>query len=1018
MLLNAQGISPQATSSQRWKLPFLVDKLEEQRSDFIPFIGITETWLKSYITDSQIAIENYSSIRSDRNRIQRGGVLMYVHNSLPVSNVVAYDKGKCEAVMGTLSSINTILITLYRPPGTQDEMFRELLAEIQQYLDNAMERKHHDIYIMGDFNLPSIDWMSLADDHSQGQVRGNVPTQRLFDFMGANFLTQVVDVPTREGKTLDLVLTNCPRYVHEVVSEKLPISDHNMVSVTTGFDWRTATSDRAGGVVPDPESFAALNCYEGDHEKMSSLLGEVNWKQLNDSCKESGDDDGSMFMELIRLTCLQIALLTCPRKRLPDRPTNRAKPPGKRTNKKKEILRRKKRKLKARIRALEASDPTSPMIKTLSENVSLLNVEIRDAIDEYFNKRELKAVATVKKNPRFFFSYAKRHSKVKSNVGPLRNGDENLSTDSKVMADILQTQYLSAFTDPSNPNIRDTTSELPETKCRLENLDFTEEDIVKAIDEINTYSSTSHECIPACLLKACKVNLSLPLLILWEESFAQGKIPASLKEQFITPIFKKGSKSDPANYRPVSLTSHVIKIFERIIRNNMVNYLEENYLLSNKQHGFRKGRSCLTQLLSHYDTILRNLNSGDETDVIYLDFSKAFDKVDHGLLLKKLKHYGVGGKLLEWIREFLVNRKQIVTVNGVHSEPADVLSGVPQGTVLGPLLFLLYINDLEKVVSTSVVASFADDTRLLAPIREEGDTVLLQEDMNSVVTWSVENNMVLHEGKFEFLCYRNGSSKWLEEMPFTDQYLKYTTPAGITLCPQSSVRDLGVILSSDYHWRTHINQIAAGARQLASWALGVFRDRSAAVMLTIWKSLIRCKLEYCCPLWHPHRLEDVKTLENVQRFFTRHIAGMEGADYWERLKRLRLQSLQRRRERYITIHMWKLLHKLVPNDLNVEFYHRERLGWRARIPVLFKRSRQSSSTIFDASFAVNGPKLWNLLPKSANSATTLDSFKVHLGAFLESVPDCPPTTGYTAANANSMLNWCNFNQQGGLRQKL
>ena len=200
--------------------------------------------------------------------------------------------------------------------------------------------------------------------------------------------------------------------------------------------------------------------------------------------------------------------------------------------------------------------------------------------------------------------------------------------------------------------------------------------------------------------------------------------------------------------------------------------------------------------------------------MIYLDLSKAFDKVDHGLLLKKLKHYGVGGKLLEWIREFIVKRRQIVTVNGVHSDPADVLSGVPQGTVLGPLLFLLYINDLEKVVSISVVASFADDTRLLAPIREEGDTVLLQEDMNSVVTWSVENNMVLQEGKFEFLCYRTGSFKWFEEMPFTDQYLKYTTPAGITLCPQLSVRDLGVILSSDYHWRAQINQIAAGATSI------------------------------------------------------------------------------------------------------------------------------------------------------------------------------------------------------------
>ena len=1019
MLLNAQGITPQATSSQRWKLPFLVDKLEEQRSDFIPFIGITETWLKSYITDSQIAIENYSSLRSDRHRIQRGRVLMYVHNSLPVSEVVTYDKGKCEAVMGTLSSINTILVTLYRPPGTSDEMFRELLLAVQQYLDNAMDRKHHDIYIMGDFNLPSIDWKTLADDHSQGQVRGIVPAQRLFDFMGTNFLTQIVDVPTREENTLDLVLTNCPQYIHEVQSEKLPISDHNLVSVTTGFDWRTPTSDRTGGVFPDPDSFGALNCYEGDYQKMGSLLDEVNWERLRDCCIDSGDDDGSMFMELIRLTCLQLALLTCPRKRIPDRPCNGAQPTKKKkTNKKKEILRRKKRKLKARIRALEALDPTAPNIKTLSDNVNLLNIEMRDAINEEFNRREMQAVATVKKNPRFFFSYAKRYSKLRSNVGPLRNEDESLTTDPKAMADILQTQYLSAFTDPSNPHIKDTTAALPEADCKLEDLKFDEEDIIKAIDEINTYSSTSHGCIPACILKACKEKLSHPLMMLWEQSFAKGKIPSSLKDQFITPIFKKGSKSDPANYRPVSLTSHVIKIFERIIRNTMVSYLEDNYLLSNKQHGFRKGRSCLTQLLSHYDAILRNLNSEDETDVIYLDFSKAFDKVDHGLLLKKLKHYGIGGKLLDWIREFLVNRKQIVTVDGIHSEPADVLSGVPQGTVLGPLLFLLYINDLEKVVSTSAVASFADDTRLSASIREEGDTKLLQEDMNRVVTWSVDNNMVLHEGKFEFLCYRTGSSKWLEEMPFTSPYLEYTTPAGFTLSPQSSVRDLGVTLSSDYQWRTHINLIAAGARQLASWALGVFRDRSAAVMLTIWKSLIRCKLEYCCPLWHPHRLEDVKTLENVQRFFTRHIAGMEGADYWERLSRLKLQSLQRRRERYIIIHMWKLLHNLVPNDLNVEFYHRERLGWRARIPVLFKRSRQSSKTIFDASFAVNGPKLWNILPKSVNSAVTLDSLKVHLGAFLESVPDCPPTSGYTAANANSMLNWCNDNQQGGLRQKL
>jgi len=386
--------------------------------------------------------------------------------------------------------------------------------------------------------------------------------------------------------------------------------------------------------------------------------------------------------------------------------------------------------------------------------------------------------------------------------------------------------------------------------------------------------------------------------------------------------------------------------------------------------------------------------------------------VDTGLLLRKLKFYGIKGKFFTWIKEFLTTRKQIVTVDGVHSEPADVTSGVPQGTVLGPLLFLLDINDLEEVVHHSTAASFADDTRLSATINGEEDTYHLQEDLDRVIEWSIQNNMVLHEGKFEYLCYRTGNSSWLEEMPFTNELTKYTTPAGYDLTPQDSVRDLGVTLTPDYRWSTHINQIAAGARKLASWALGVFRDRSPTVMLTIWKSLIRCKLEYCSPLWHPHQREDIKVLENIQRFFTRQITGMGDADYWERLKRLKLQSLQRRRERYIVIHVWKLLNNKVPNDIEMEFYYRERLGWRARLPKFVSRARQSSKTLYDASFAVNGPKLWNILPKEVTSQDKLETFKIHLGKFLDNIPDRPLTTGYSSANANSILDWT-----GGLREK-
>ena len=296
------------------------------------------------------------------------------------------------------------------------------------------------------------------------------------------------------------------------------------------------------------------------------------------------------------------------------------------------------------------------------------------------------------------------------------------------------------------------------TAPSLESIDFNADDIKNAIKELRGNAAAGPDNIPAVLLKECADQLAKPLYLLWSKSLRTGKIPAGLKKAIITPIFKGGARSVPKNYRPIALTSHLIKIFEKIVVKNLAKFLEENGHMNENQHGFRAKRSCLSQLIAHYELILEALESNAAVDVIYLDFSKAFDKVDHGILMQKLKKYNITGELGIWIHNFLLNRTQQVTVEKCLSTESQVISGVPQGSVLGPLLFLILLADIDQDVSSSAVSSFADDTRFLKKIEKLLDTLLLQKDLNTVYEWSKTNNMVFNSEKFEGITYTASSS--------------------------------------------------------------------------------------------------------------------------------------------------------------------------------------------------------------------------------------------------------------------
>ena len=280
--------------------------------------------------------------------------------------------------------------------------------------------------------------------------------------------------------------------------------------------------------------------------------------------------------------------------------------------------------------------------------------------------------------------------------------------------------------------------------------------LLKLLVNINVHKADGPDGVPGRLLKICANELVDIYQLLFQSSIDQGIVPPDWKEANVVPLFKKGDKNKAENYRPISLTSLSCKLLEHVVHSNIMSHLDKFDVLDNAQHGFRKRRSCATQLISTLDEFADCLNKKEQIDAILLDFSKAFDKVDHEGLLMKLEHLGIRHSLHSWCESFLVGRSQKVLVDGMASDPKPVLSGVPQGTVLGPLFFLVYINDISGGLSEGTkLKLFADDSFLYRTIKSVGDTLTLQNDLNTLEAWGVKWKMVFHPGKCQHLRMTN-----------------------------------------------------------------------------------------------------------------------------------------------------------------------------------------------------------------------------------------------------------------------
>ena len=494
------------------------------------------------------------------------------------------------------------------------------------------------------------------------------------------------------------------------------------------------------------------------------------------------------------------------------------------------------------------------------------------------------------------------------------------------------------------------------------------------IIQYNTNKAGGPDQLLTRILKELSQELAPLLAQLFQQSLDEGKLPNDWKVANVVPIHKKGKRSQPNNYRPVSLTLVTCKILEHVICHHIWEHLEQHNILSDFQHGFRKRRNCETQLILTLHDLVSAVNEGKQVDAFILDFSKAFDQVPHGRLLYKLNHYGINGNLLAWVEDFLTERTQSVALEGASSMPCRVTSGVPQGTVLGSLLFLLYVNDLPLCISSSI-RLFADDCLLYRTINDSNDSLSLQNDLNALSKWERDWQMTFNVGKCHTMCISTGRHVELDH--------SYTLNSH-TLERVHHRSYLGVLLSEDLKWASHVAHVTSSANQTLGVIRRNFRTASVECKSQLYCSLVRPKLEYANSAWYPYLQKDKHRLDMVQRSAARVCYNnylREPGVVTNKLNELGWPSLEGRR----TLSRMSMFHRVVYGAVDIE-----------REPYLIpmaRTSRNSNSKRFlrphsncnqhANSFFPWGINYWNKLPGPLVDIKDSTKFKGELITYMK-----------------------------------
>ena len=876
---------------------------------------------------------DFNIYRRDRTDRTGGGVLLAVRENILSMRRRDLEK-KAEILVCEIhpeSRKKMAVIVFYRPPDSDLNYIKEFKKTLQLI---RSQNKFDQLIVCGDFNLPNIDWNTGVTTNN------NIINQHFTKTVKDHYLWQLVNFPTRGENTLDLILTNIPDKIQNVAGfDDVLETDHKLIHFEINL--KLQRKPRVERLVYD---FA-----KPDWSSLKVLLSNSRW----DLCFVSGNIDET----LSNWCCMFLSAVD---KYIP-------KHCIKRTHnhpwidkellkliKRKDIQRRKLKKFPSKINLEKYKNLRRLTKQLIKQKKKQYNINLTESLYE---------------NPRRFWSAVKHSTENRKDVNFLKT-ENSYTTDNVEIANILNTFFHSVFNPKDSESFTTPPLPLTSTTAELSSIQLTEIEVVGVLRNLNSRKACGPDNIPNRLLIELADVIAPSLCDVFNMSLALGVVPLQWKMANITPVHKREDPMLATNYRPISLLCTLSKVLERCVHNHSYQHLEPH--MYHMQHGFIRGKSTTTQLLEVYHKILQSIASGNEVDAIYLDFSKAFDKVPHRLLLTKLETLGITGSLLSWFESYLTDRQQRVVINGVCLEWLPVTSGVPQGSILGPLLFLVYCNDIPMCIEeNSTLALFADDSKLYRTLSSPTSSASLQHDLCNITRWTTNNQMELNVVKCKAMHISRKRTSTQTQYVINENIVEQVP----------IIKDLGVLITNNLCWSKHIESIVSSANKTLGLVKRICKEvKNTNTRKTLYCALVRPKLEYASSVWSPYTIKHRLLIENVQRRASKFILNYpENMSYIERLQKAKLLPLEFRREISDLILLFKSKHRLITMDINKYIYtynpsYQSRNYDENNFNIIIRHKQD----YFQNSYFVRTVKLWNNLPTELKATNSLGAFKTRL----------------------------------------